>query len=231
MDAHVKQLLLLGREHFQRGEYDKADYLLKQVVTSGDRFADVLDMLGVIAHLRGDYSQAELYFRRALELNPAYTEAQLNLLVTYTELGKYEAASELSSKLKGDAGRTLASAKIANLHAATAQAYEDAGRPADAILELEKAVTLGPTFSDLRVRLARLLRETGDPKRAASELAKALENSPRYVTAHLELAMLHLSEGRRGAALEALEPVRRIDPDNRRARVYRRAFERAVSTH
>jgi tetratricopeptide (TPR) repeat protein len=226
MDAHVKELLLLGREHFKKGEYDKAEYLLKQVAARVDRFADVLDMLGVIAHSRGDFTQAETYFRRAVELNPKYTEAQLNLLVTYTDLGKYEAASALSSTLRGDAEETFISGKIANLHATTAQAYEDAGRPEAAIVELEKAVALSPRFSDLRVWLAKLLREVGDHRRAASELAQAVENTPRYVGAHLELAKLHLSEGRPGAALEALEPVRRMDPENRRARVYRSAAER-----
>ena len=32
MDDHVKQLLLLGREHYQKRELDKAEYLLRQVV-------------------------------------------------------------------------------------------------------------------------------------------------------------------------------------------------------
>ncbi len=41
MDDHLKQLLLLGREHYQKREYDKAEYLLRQVVEKTDHFADV----------------------------------------------------------------------------------------------------------------------------------------------------------------------------------------------
>ena len=60
MDDHVKQLLLLGREHYQKREFDKAEYLLRQVVTETDRLADVFDMLGVIAHSRGDFVLAAI---------------------------------------------------------------------------------------------------------------------------------------------------------------------------
>jgi tetratricopeptide (TPR) repeat protein len=228
MDAHVKQLLLLGREHFQRGDYERAEYLLKQVAVRADRFADVFDMLGVIAHSRGDFSLAEKHFRRALELNPAYTEARLNLVVTYTYLGKYEEASALSSSMERRAGDELARGKIANLHAEVAQAYEHAGLTREAIGELEKAVRLGPHFSDLRVRLAKLLREIGETERAVGELGRAIDANPRYVSAYLELALLHLSQGRRGAALEALAPVQELEPDNRRANVYRRAAEQGA---
>ena len=100
MDDHLKQLLLLGREHYQKREYDKAEYLLRQVVAKTDRYADVYDMLGVIAHSRGDFVLAERYFEKAVGLNPNYTEAQLNLMVTYNDLGKYDAARQIYSLIR-----------------------------------------------------------------------------------------------------------------------------------
>src|SRR5512133_1427989 len=85
MDDHDRQLLLLGREHFEHGEYEKAEYLLRQVVNKADRFADVHHMLGIIAHHGGDFVKAESCFVRAIQINPNYTDAQLNLMVTYNE--------------------------------------------------------------------------------------------------------------------------------------------------
>src|SRR5581483_814716 len=83
MDERIKQALLVGREHYAKREFEKAEQLLRQVLVADDRFADVHDMLSVIAHARGNFLQAEHHFERALQLNPSYTEAALNLAVTY----------------------------------------------------------------------------------------------------------------------------------------------------
>src|SRR5258708_13041569 len=99
MDEHTKQLLLLGREHYERREIEKAEPMLRQVLEKEDRLADVHDMLGVICHTRGNFAQAERHFERALSINPAYTEAALNLAVTYNDPGKYEAAPQASPPL------------------------------------------------------------------------------------------------------------------------------------
>jgi Flp pilus assembly protein TadD len=69
MDEHTKQLLLLGREHYQKREFEKAEALLRQVLDKNDRLADVHDMLGVVCHTRGNFAQAEHHFERALAIS------------------------------------------------------------------------------------------------------------------------------------------------------------------
>src|SRR6188768_1186016 len=178
MDDHLKQLLLLGREHYQKREFDKAEHMLKQVVQQTDRYADVFDMLGVIAHSRGDFAQAEQHFEKAVALNPNYTEAQLNLMVTYNDLGKYDSAREIYSRIRsrgaeGGSGDPFAKGKIANMHAELSQAYQDAGMVPEAVAELERAVNLCPQFADLRTRLAVLYRDSGESGRAREQLELA----------------------------------------------------------
>ncbi|MFO0672695.1 MAG: tetratricopeptide repeat protein [Polyangiaceae bacterium] len=70
MDEQVKQWLLLGREHFQKRELDKAEAYLNQVLEKNDRLADVHDMLGLIAHARGNYDGAESHFARGPRPEP-----------------------------------------------------------------------------------------------------------------------------------------------------------------
>src|SRR5580704_8802811 len=106
MDEHTKQLLLLGREHYQKREFEQAEGLLRQVLEGDDRLADVHNMLGVICHARGNFVQAEHHFERSLEINPNYTEAALNLAVTYNDRGKYEAARQIYARIKGAPGDT-----------------------------------------------------------------------------------------------------------------------------
>lgn len=226
MDDHVKQLLLLGREHYAKRELDQAEYLLEQVAQKSDRFADVFDMLGVIAHSKGDFARAEEFFERAVALNPNYTEAQLNLMVTYNDLGKYDAARKIYASIRSrDGGERLdpfARGKIANMHAEISQAYQDAGMLVEAIDELEKAVSLCPTFADLRTRLGSLYRDSGDHARAREQFLAAKEANPRYVQARVLLGALMLGAGENAAASDELRSVLELDPENKSAQMYLR---------
>jgi tetratricopeptide (TPR) repeat protein len=225
MDEHTKQLLILGREHYQKREFEKAETPLRAVLEQNDRMADVHDMLGVICHSRGNFAQAEYHFEKALTINPAYTEAALNLAVTYNERGKYEAARQIYGRIKGTPTGGLdpfARGKIANMHAEVGQAYADAGMPNDAIAEYEKAVRLCPQFADLRTRLGTLLRQTNDLARAREQYEAAIGARPNYVPARMQLGVTLLSLGESDGAAEQWNKVLEIEPDNARAKMYLR---------
>jgi tetratricopeptide (TPR) repeat protein len=231
MDDHLKQLLLLGREHYQKREFDKAEYLLKQVVQQTDRFADVFDMLGVIAHAQGDFAEAERSFEKAVSLNPNYTEAQLNLMVTYNDLGKYDSAREIYARIRGRAAGgdgpadPFAMGKIANMHAEISQAYHDAGMIAEAVIELERAVALCPTFADLRTRLATLYRDTGHKERAREQLEIVKQHNPSYIQARVLLGVAQLSAGEYDAAIGEFQAVIERDPEHKSAQMYLKIAE------
>jgi len=234
MDDHDRQLLLLGREHFEHGEYEKAEYLLRQVLTKGDRFADVHHMLGIIAHNGGDFAKAESCFERAIQLNPNYTEAQLNLMVTYNELGKYDDARRVYTLVRA---RTqplevdpFIKGKIANMHAQVAQAYLDAGMRRAAVVELEKAVSLSPDFADLRVRLGLLYRDSGDLAQARRELEAARNVNPKYTQARLSLGMLLLGAGEHEAARREFDELLKLEPENKAAAMYLRLIHSPIGS-
>jgi tetratricopeptide (TPR) repeat protein len=217
----------LGREHYSKGEYEQAGQLLTQVVEHTDRFADVFDMLGVIAHGAGDLALARRHFEKAVSLNPNYTEAQLNLMVTLNDLGEYERARHIYSGIRhrGSSGRDLdpfAKGKLANMHAELSDAYQDIGMTSEAISELEKATTLCPTFADLRSRLGVLYRDAGDMKRAREQFEAAKEANPKFLNARILLGVLHLSAGHNDEAIAELDQVLELDPMNKGAQMYLR---------
>jgi tetratricopeptide (TPR) repeat protein len=233
MNERVKQLLVLGREHYAKREFEKAERMLRMVLEEEDRYADVHDMLGVVAHSRGNFLVAERHFERALELNPAYTEAALNLAVTYNDRGKYEKAREVYSRIKvGPSGTAqgldpFARGKLANMHADLAQAYADAALPREAIREYEKAIALCPQFADLQVKLGTLLREVNDLPAARLHYEAALEAKPNYVPARLQLGVTLLALGEPNAAEEHWRQVIAVEPENSQAKMYLRMLERA----
>ena len=232
MNERVKQLLVLGREHYAKREFEQAEQMLRQVLDQEDRYADVHDMLGVIAHSRGNFLVAERHFERALEINPSYTEAALNLAVTYNDRGKYEKAREVYSRIKvGPVGTAqgldpFARGKIANMHADLATAYADAGLPREAIREYEKATSLCPQFADLQVKLGTLKREINDLPGARVHYEAALQAKPNYVPARLQLGVTLLSLGEPTAAEEQWRQVIALEPENSQAKMYLRMLER-----
>lgn len=237
MDERTKQLLSLGREHYEKREYEKAEHFLKQVLERPERYADVLNMLGVIHHDRGRFDQAQAAFEESLSINPSYTEAALNLAVTYNDLGRYDEAKRIydAAMARGEESPgqldPFVKGKIANLHAEVAQAYLDAAMPADAIHELRKATLLCPSFADLRVRLSHLYKQKGDLNAARFELEEAVRVRPEYVPAHVSLGVVLLAQNRKAEAMERWEAALRLDPDNKAAQMYLRMAETGLEMH
>jgi tetratricopeptide (TPR) repeat protein len=231
MDDDTRALLAKSRELYERKEFDKADYILRELIERSDGFADVFDMLGVIAHSRGDLVAAARYFERAVALNPSYTDALLNLAVTYNDLGRYDAAKEIQSKVRTLQQQSpvqidpFARGKIANMHADLAQAYLEHGLAGEAIDQYVKAVALCPMFADLRTRLGNLYRDAGDFARAKEQYQAAKEANPRYLPARVLLGVTMFFMGDTPNAVSEWREVLAIDPDNKSAQMYVRMAE------
>jgi tetratricopeptide (TPR) repeat protein len=170
-------------------------------------------------------------FRQALQINPAYTEAALNLAVTYNDLGKYREAKEVYQRALAaskSAPRSLdpfAKGKIANMHADTGAAYHAVGMYADAVREYQHALSLCPTFVDIRTRLGTTLREKGDAAEAVREFERVRLENPRFVSARLHLGLCYFSAGRREDAMAEWRAVLEIAPDNKSAQMYLATLE------
>jgi len=234
MDDAVRELVALGRDHFQRGDWSLAAGHLEQVLARGAAFADVHHMLGVCYHQLGEFETAQRAFERALEINPGYVEASLNLAILCNDLGQYEKAQRIYAnalqRARNGNGAAhapgeepldgFARGKIANLHAGVGDAYLSARRPKDAAAEFRRALELSPGFVDVRMKLASALRDSGDAEAAAAELRRAVRDAPAYVPARLALGLACSAGGKLDEAIEQWEEVLRMDPGHRTAQLY-----------
>lgn len=226
MDERLRQLITLGREHYQAREYDKAEKYLAEVVKEHRGFADVFDMLGVICHAQGQFQRAQECFEEALKINPNYTEAALNLAVTYNDLGKYAQARDVYSRAIARSRaqpRSLdpfAKGKIANMHADLGAAYHGVGFYPEAVREYQKALELCPTFVDLRTRLAGVYRDIGDNASALRELEIVKTTNPKFVPARVALGLALWASGKREDAVREWEAVLAVEPGHKAAAVY-----------
>jgi len=232
MDDHLRELVALGREHFARRDWSLAAGHLEQVIARGASFADVHHMLGVAYHQLGEFESAKRAFEKALEINPGYVEASLNLAILCNDLGQYDRAQAVYANAVERAREgprevgadqpldSFSRGKIANLHAAVGDAYLGSRRPADAAVEFRRALQLSPSFVDLRLKLASALRESGEHDAAAAELERAVRDAPAYVPARVALGLAYSAAARLDAAIGQWEEVLRMDPAHRTAQLY-----------
>jgi tetratricopeptide (TPR) repeat protein len=226
VDERTREILNRGREHYAAREYDKAERCLAPLAQEQLGFADLYDMLGVIYHQLGRLGDAATMFQEALRINPAYTEAALNLAVTYNDLGKYREAKEIYQRAmtaSKNAPRNLdpfARGKIANMHADVGAAYHAIGFHEDAVREYQRALALCPKFIDIRVRLGTTFREMGDLAAAARELEAVKAENPNFANGRLHLGLSYYALGRRAEAAAEWEQVLALAPDNKSAQMY-----------
>jgi tetratricopeptide (TPR) repeat protein len=202
--------------------------LLDALSNGGEQYADIHHQLGVLLHTRGDFARACHHFETALELNPGYTEAALDLAIVYNDLGRYSEAKALlhqNNSRQDSKTDPLTQGKIANLHAEVGDAYRSAGLPKEAVLEFRRALGLAPDFVDIRTRLAKALTDAGECEEAAEQLRLILDERPNYTQAALQLALLAISSGDQEEAKLILAQILEQQPDHQRANAYMRMLE------
>ena len=216
-------------------QFDKAQKCFLQLVEKTPYFADVYNMLGVINHSSGQFSDAVVFFEKALKINPKYTEALLNLAVLYNDLGEYKKARKLYAKVqsksrehKGSKMDPFIRAKLANRHADVGDIYEGIGFYKEAIEEYNKALKLGPNFHDIRCKLATCLREQGKYADAVKEFRKVIKSNPKYHYAQIQLGVTQYAAGKTKEAVKQWNTVLKKVPGHEGAKMYLRLAEGAA---
>lgn len=226
MDEKLQESLATGRELYHKKEYARAEPYLAQLASARVPYADVYNMLGVIRHDAGEFEGALACFQEALRINPAYTEASLNLAVTYNDMGRYLEARDLylgaldHSTKPGAKLDAFVMGKVANMYAEIGDVYASCGAHEEAISEYQRALALRPKFIDIRLRLAQVQRDAGFAAEAKAELETILSQNPDYVPARIHLALTLFSLGSAQKSIAAFEAVLTKDPENRRAQLY-----------
>jgi tetratricopeptide (TPR) repeat protein len=235
MDVSPRQLLDQAKERFALQDYFGCIHLVGDLVESGEAYADAHQLLGLAYHLAGEPERALDAFDRALELNPRYIEAYIHKALVLNELGREReaglafAAAEESRGPDRDGIPQHHAAKLANEHAALGDAYAEAGAMTSAIGQYRAALHLGPTFHDLRFRLARLLLEAGRSLEAREELETVVAARPDFIEARAALGMACYVSGDRASAATIWRELDQDHPGDIRARAYLAMLRRGGS--
>lgn len=233
-NGQLERLLAEGRDAYRSADYVRAESLLKRALDNGaGAYADVHHTLGIIYHTWGQYPKARAAFEEALRINPNYTEAALNLSITYNDLGRYAEAQELFARIQPSPEERIdpfTRGKIANLHRAVGEAYRSTGLATEAADEYRRAIGLCPDFIDIRMDLAHALAEAGDLPGAVDQAKEVLKRRPDFEPALLHLGLFLHRTGDVEGAKEAFLKVLDLDPEHERAAMYLRMLEQGAGS-
>lgn len=160
---------------------------------------------------RGRVEEAIELYRTVVSENPTHLKARHNLGVLYDELGRHELAVE-----QLEAARDLEPENVevlTNLGSALAAA----GRFDDSERELRRAQRLGPESVDVRAALGVLFFRRGLYPQAEAELRWVCEKDDAHLQAHIYRGEALNRLGRVEQAIDVLERVVQLQPDNAKA--------------
>ena len=216
----------LGKRSFDERKYDTALQYLEKVAAEKNQFADVYNMLGFIYYSNSRFEDAIDAFKRAIEINPAYTEASLNLSVVYNELGQFERSAEvysLAREGRKDAETYLdpyVKGKLANMHSGLGSIYKDLGFYNEAADEFRKALALRPEFADIRTNLGVVMRDMKNYDGALRELEDTVAQHPDYAPSRVQLGLTYYAMGQHEKAKTEWLKVLRVNPEDKVAQMY-----------
>lgn len=225
MAENIEELYMRGREAFDKADFKEAELCFLEVVKARP-YADVFNKLGQIFHNKGELGKAASAFKKALEINPSYTEVSLNLAVTLNDMGRYNEAGEIFSKaakIAHSAPYTLdpyIKGKLANEHAKIGDMYYDLGLYGEAVEEYKKSIKLRPTFIDILTKIGIAYREKGLYNEAIREFMKAKEINPKYIPARINLGITYYMKGFIDMAVSEWTEALKVSPDNTDALMY-----------
>ena len=219
MAENIDELYMRGREAFDKGDYKEAERCFLDVVKARP-YADVFNKLGLIFHSKGELGKAASAFKKALDINPSYTEVSLNLAVTLNDLGRYNEAGEIFSKaakIAHSAPYTLdpyIKGKLANEHAKIGDMYYDLGLYGEAVEEYKKSITLRPTFIDILTKIGIAYREKGLYNEAIQCYDEVLRINPGVAVVWTNKGYCYAMLNKYSEALECLDKSLEINPED-----------------
>ncbi|MGL1834742.1 XrtA/PEP-CTERM system TPR-repeat protein PrsT [Rhodocyclaceae bacterium SMB388] len=206
LDARLAQpdvaLILV---YLRNREFDKAAEALEELERKEPDNPQTHNLKGGLMIARQEIDGARLAFERALELDPGFVTALINLARLDLAQGRSDDAKQ---RFEGMIARDPSNP---NPYLLLAQVQAQTGSPpADVRATLERAVAANPTARAPKVAMARHLLENNEATRArtlAQELVAAQPDEPNGLTV---LAQAQMSTGERQQAVSTLNRLVRV---------------------
>ena len=156
----------------------------------------LFNICGICFGAIDDQESAVLNFKKAINLNPKYPEAQYNLGATYHKMGQLNNAIESYSK-----AITINNA-YPTAHNNLGQILLELGKFDNAIEHFEWAISFKPDFAEAHNNLGAALQKLRQFDDSLLSYEKAVTVNPKYAQALNNLGILHQTLGKKKSAID-----------------------------
>ena len=226
MKSFSGQLIDEAREAFIDGDYKSAEPLLNQPTLLHSRNPEVYQMLATIYYDQGKFNKAIATFKKALEIDPTYTDASVGLSIILNDIGRYDEAKKIFNEAKTllDSKKHVPdqniNEKFAAKHAELADMYLQHKYFNEAIEQYSNAYALSSHKADFSVRLAETYVQAGQKEKAIKELKTILQMDPKLIAPRIKLGLILYNFHHLAEAVDQWENVLRYEPKNPEALRY-----------
>lgn len=217
-----------AKKLLQNRSFEEAESLLQEIDASGQGTAECQYLLGTLFHRKNDLARAVDCFKRALLLDPQFTDAAISLSVIYNDTGHYsegKAVFQQAEKSAINNGQSptpsiVLAKEIAARHVELGDLYRRLQRLDEAANEYLKASRVDPSNLESRVLYAKIQAQRGQIKLAHQTLQDLVKDNPNYVPARVHLALLYYAVGNAVDAQIELNEALLKEPDNEQVKMY-----------
>lgn len=237
MDPLYDEMFSEAKENFINGNYKIAEPLLNQLLLKNNRNPEIYQMLATIFYDKGQFNKAIKTFKRALEIDPTYTDASVGLSIIFNDLGRYEEGrrvfTEAQSLLEKRSGKSdpFVDEKLASKHEELADLYYQYKRYNEALEQLLKAQKLSSRKAEITMRIADSYVALNQNDRAIKDLRHLIKEYPQFIPARIKLGVIYYNLNNIAEAVEQWEAVLLRDPNHTEATRYLKMAQAAGITN
>jgi tetratricopeptide (TPR) repeat protein len=193
----IRQALDLGIEHHKAGRFVEAEGIYRQILQQDPKFAEAMQLLGVLSAQTGRGDKGIELIQRAIALNPDVPAFHCNLGRVFLDHRRVEeaiAAFRQALRINPEDADALKSLGFA---------LQTRGDADGAMEAYQKALRLKPDLADAHNNLGNLYRGKGQLEQAIASYRRAIELFPGDAGAHSNLGQALAATGRLEEAIGA----------------------------
>lgn len=229
--AAAKQLLSKGNNE------DALDILL-ELDSGGLGGVEAQYLIGTIFHRQNKFEAAVERFKRAIQIDPNFTDAAISLSIIYNDTGHYEEGKKIFQQAEVRAKKSANSPSpsilvlkdIASKHLELGNLYRRLQRYDEAANEYLKASRIDPNNVEARILLAKAHGHRKQWKVAENELLALVRAFPNNSSARIHLALVYYATGNTVDAQMELLEAKSKDPSNEQVDMYLRMMDNATES-